>query len=78
MIGKIVSVKDLLVYVKLNINVYEMDNMIGKNVVFANRYVGEIENMSDSLIEVSLVGEIVNKTFIPAIYQFHHLIVSVA
>lgn len=65
MIGKIVSVKDLLVYVKLNINVYEMDNMIGKNVVFANRYVGEIENMSDSLIEVSLVGEIVNKTFIP-------------
>ena len=65
MIGKIVSVKDLLVYVKLNINVYEMDNMIGKNVVFANRYVGEIENMSDSLIEVSLVGEIVNKIFIP-------------
>ena len=52
-------------YVKLNINVYEMDNMIGKNVVFANRYVGEIDNMSGSLIEVSLVGEIVNKTFIP-------------
>ena len=42
MIGKIVSVKDLLVYVKLNINVYEMDNMIGKNVVLTNRYVGEI------------------------------------
>ena len=64
MIGKIVSIKNGTIYVKLSINIYQVDNLIGKYVTFANRYVGEIDNMSDSFMEVSLIGEIVNNVFL--------------
>ena len=65
MIGKIVSIKDNLIYVSLSVNIYQVDNLIGKNVTFANRFIGEINNMSSTTAEVSLVGEIVNGVFIP-------------
>ena len=41
MIGKIVSIKNGTVYVNLTINIYQIDNLIGRNVTFANRYIGE-------------------------------------
>lgn len=65
MIGKIVSIKNGVIYVQLNINIYQTDNLIGKNVTFGNRYIGEICNMSNSVMEVNLIGEIINNTFIP-------------
>ena len=65
MIGKIVSIKNGVVYVNLSFNIYQVDNLIGKNVTFANRYIGEIGSMSSTLMEVNLVGEIVNNVFIP-------------
>ena len=65
MIGKIVSIKNSLIYVNLSINIYDVDNLIGKNVTFADRYIGEIGSMSNSMMEVNLIGEIVNNNFIP-------------
>ena len=65
MIGKIVSIKNGIVYVNLSVNIYQVDNLIGKNVTFANRYIGEIGSMSSTVMEVNLVGEIINNVFIP-------------
>ena len=65
MIGKIVSIKNGIVYVQLSINIYETDSLIGKNVTFADRYIGEITNMSNTVMEVNLIGEIINNVFIP-------------
>ena len=65
MIGKIVSIKNSTIYVNLSVNIYQADNLIGKNVTFANRYIGEIGSMSATTMEVNLVGEIVNGVFIP-------------
>lgn len=65
MIGKIVSIKNGMVYVNLAINIYQVDNLIGRNVTFGNRFIGEIDSMSSTLMEVSLVGEIINNKFIP-------------
>lgn len=65
MIGKIVSIKNGIVYVNLAINIYQTDNLIGRNVTFANRYIGEISSMSAQMAEVNLIGEIVQNRFIP-------------
>ncbi len=65
MIGKIASIKDGKIYVNLMINVYNIENLIGRNVTFADRYIGEIASMSSTVIEVSLVGEILEGNFIP-------------
>ena len=64
MLGKITSIKDNNVYVDLSVNVYDMDNIIGKNVVFDNHIIGEVSNMSNSVMEVSLIGEIKDNKFI--------------
>ena len=64
MIGKIVSIKNGIIYVNLTINIYNTPNLIGINVVFNDRYVGEINNISNQYAEISLVGEIVNNVFI--------------
>ncbi len=65
MIGKIVGIKNGVIYVNLAINIYQTDNLIGKNVIFGNRYFGEIVSLSTTVAEVNLIGEIVNKVFIP-------------
>lgn len=65
MIGKIVNIKNSIIYVQLSINIYQVDNLIGKNVTFGDRYIGEVSGMSSTLMEVTLIGEIVNKVFIP-------------
>lgn len=63
MIGKISSIKDSKIYVNLSINVYDSTNLLGKNVIFDNRFVGEIINMSSSIVEIKLIGEFVNNVF---------------
>ena len=65
MIGKIVSIKNNTIYVSLSINIYDTDNLIGKNVTFADRYIGEVIGLSATTMEVSVVGEIVNGMFLP-------------
>ena len=65
MIGKIVSIKNDIIYVKLSFDIYKVDNLIGKNVTFNKRYVGEISNISTEYAEINLVGEIINNIFIP-------------
>ena len=65
MLGKIVSVKNGMVYVQLSIDIYQEDNLMGKNVTFGDRYIGEVTAISNSVMEVSLIGEIVDNKFIP-------------
>lgn len=65
MIGKIISIKDARVFVQLTINIYNTENLIGRNVTFDNRYIGDVENMSNTVMEVSLIGEINSGRFIP-------------
>lgn len=65
MIGKIISIKDLIVYVQLSVNIYQTDSLIGKNVTFDDRFIGEVVAASNSLLEVSLIGELINNKFIP-------------
>ena len=64
MIGKIVSIKNSTVNVGLSINIYQVENFIGKNVTFGNRYIGEVVGVSSSILEITLIGEIVNNMFI--------------
>lgn len=65
MIGNIVSVKNGIVCVQLSINIYQIDNLIGKNITFNDRYIGEVAGASSNMLEVILIGEIINKRFIP-------------
>ena len=64
MIGKIVSIKDAIVYVQLSINIYQTDNLIGKNITFADRYIGEVTAATSTMLEVTLIGQILNNSFI--------------
>ena len=64
MLGKIVSVKNSIVYVQLGINIYQSENLIGKNITFADRYIGEVTALTSTTMEVTLIGEIVDKRFI--------------
>ena len=65
MIGKIVSIRNSIIYVQLTVNVYQLDSLIGKNVTFDDKYIGEVLSVSTNMLEVILIGEIVNKIFIP-------------
>ena len=65
MIGKIVSIKDSIVFVQLSINIYQVENLIGKNITFADRYIGEITAATSTMLEVTLIGQILNNSFIP-------------
>jgi len=67
MLGKIVQIENGLVIVKLDINIYETGNLVGKNVVFEDgdtKIVGEIVNAYSDKIEVNLDGEIIDNNFV--------------
>ena len=66
MIGKIVSIKDLIVYVQLSVNIYQIENLIGKNITFDDRYIGEVSSATITMLEVTLIGEIINNSFVPS------------
>ena len=65
MIGKIVSIKNSVVMVQLSINIYQVDSLIGKNITFGNRYIGEVVGATYNMLEVVLIGEMVNNRFVP-------------
>ncbi len=67
MLGKIIEIVDGKVCVKLEVNIYNMNNLSGKNVVFEDentKIVGEVANIYSELIEVNLIGQIENNIFI--------------
>ena len=64
MIGKIASIKNSIIYVSLSVNIYTVDNLINKNIIFDNRYIGEVIGASNNFLEVSLQGEIINGVYV--------------
>jgi hypothetical protein len=67
MLGNIIEIRDGLIFVKLDINIYEVGNLIGKNVVFEDnnvKIIGEILNVYKDRLEINLVGEIEGNDFI--------------
>lgn len=67
MLGKIISVTGDIVKIKLETNIYELDNLMGKNVIFECgefKIVGEILDGDNTNLSIILVGEIINNKFI--------------
>ena len=60
MIGKIVSIKNSIVYVQLAINIYQSDNLIGKNIWKA---VDDLEKLGLQVEIQGNQGEIVLSQF---------------
>lgn len=67
MLGKIISVIGDSVRIQLSTNLYELDNLMGKNVIFEEnniKIVGEIMEGDTTYLDINLVGEILNNKFI--------------
>ena len=67
MLGKIISVIGDSVRIQLTTNLYELDNLMGKNVIFEStdiKIVGEILEGDNTYLDINLVGEIINGKFI--------------
>ena len=67
MLGKIIAINENTVSVKLDVNVYNYDSLISKNVVFRDTDViniGEVTAIGNGIMQVSLVGEIRNNKFL--------------
>ena len=67
MLGKIIAVIGDKVKVKLEANIYELDNLMGKNVIFEFgdiKIVGEVLDGDNTSLNIILVGEIINNKFI--------------
>jgi len=70
MLGKILGIKNNIIFVGLSVNIYSVDNLIGKNVVFADRFIGEVISTTNTNLEVALIGEIINNVFVPGSLNF--------
>jgi len=67
MLGKIISVIGDSVRISLTTNIYDLDNLMGKNVIFENgeiKIVGEILEGDSTYLDINLVGEMINNKFI--------------
>ncbi len=67
MLGKIISILGDTVRIKLEVNIYELDNLMGKNVIFEEpivKIVGEIMEGDNTYLDINLIGEISNNKFI--------------
>ena len=67
MLGKIVSILGDTVKIKLEINLSDLDNIMGKNVIFEEptiKIVGEILEGDTTYLNINLIGEIKNNKFI--------------
>ena len=70
MIGKIISIVDDKVFVKLAIDINNQANLINLHVVFEdeeNKIVGEIVNIGQDKMIVNIVGELKNQIFISGV-----------
>lgn len=67
MLGKIISILGDKVRIQLEANLYNMENIIGKNVIFEEtdkKIVGEIQEGDYTYLDIFLIGEIINNNFI--------------
>ena len=67
MLGKIVSVVSDSVRVQLQANIYDLDNIIGKNVIFEDgdiKIVGEIIDGDYQYLNINLIGEMIDGKFL--------------
>lgn len=65
--SKIVEIANGMVTLQLDLNIYEVDNLIGKNLTFVdndNRFIGEIANIKNNIANIYLLGYINNGKFI--------------
>lgn len=66
MLGKIIAINESIVSVKLDVNIYDYDGLISKNVVFKDKEtinIGEVIAIGNGIMSVTLVGEIKNNKF---------------
>ena len=59
MLGRIIAINDNIVSVQLQVNVYDYDGLIGKNVIFKDTSftnIGEVIAIVNGIMQVSLVG----------------------
>lgn len=67
MLGKIIAINESIVSVKLDVNVYDYDSLISKNVVFKDGNIiniGEVVAIGNGIMQVTLVGEIKDNNFL--------------
>ena len=66
MIGTIIKIENNVIYLKPNIDVYEYGSILNKHVIFegTNKIVGEIININQQFIEITIIGEIIDNKFI--------------
>ena len=67
MLGKIIAIDENIVYVKLTIDVYSIDGLIGKHVIFKEGdfvSIGEAVAIENGIMKTVLTGEIKNGNFL--------------
>ena len=67
MLGKIIAINESMVFVKLNIDIYSTNGLIGKHVVFKDSSytsIGEVIAIEDNVMKTILTGEIRNGKFL--------------
>ena len=66
-LGKIIAINDSIVSVRLDVNIYDFNGLIGKNVVFRDvdfSNIGEVIAIGNGIMQVSLVGEVRGNKFL--------------
>ena len=67
MLGKIVGIQENTVFLKLNIKLEEMQNIINLYVLLEDndkKIIGEVVDIKGDIANVNLVGELVNDKFL--------------
>lgn len=67
MLGKIIAINESIVSVKVEVNVYDFDGLIGKNVVFKDTetmHIGEVLAIGNGIMQITLIGEVKNNRFL--------------
>ena len=70
MLGKIISIEENIVYVKLNPQITNIGNITNSFVVFENNennLVGEVININENTLQLNLIGQIKENTFVSGI-----------
>lgn len=67
MLGKITQIIGDVVRIKLDVNIYDLDNLMGKNVVFDEvgvKIIGEVLEGDNTYLDINLIGEMKDNKFI--------------
>ncbi len=69
MLGKIISIDDTLISIKIAFDISTQSNLMNLHVIFVDdkfQFIGEIVTIKDDIIGVQLLGEIENGSFLPS------------